>query len=239
MSCNNRSPPAFDGKGPKAGSMGATHFDSKRHESTRHHVRFFARPIPPCSSTSIVPASSLATKNGVCMSIKNKERNGLVWTCGQHLVQSLIFIRSSQCFVYGEIWREFSIMNCLRRIRPSLWNFRVDSFADRTKQSSKNVRAKIWSDSAARQCPASYGKHDKGGRSGARLGDSSTSGLLCGPCFIGLPSFPLSPRRSGHSFFQKRHGASKLARWILCVEIRGFLFIRDWKTIRTLGGGRK
>jgi hypothetical protein len=53
-----------------------------------------------------------------------------------------------------------------------------------------------WSNSSAWQRPTTHCKRDESGHSGTRLGDSTTSALLSGPCSIGLSPLPLSLQQS-------------------------------------------
>jgi hypothetical protein len=82
-------------------------------------------------------------------------------------------------------------------------------------------------------------KHDKSGYSGTRLGDSSTSALLSGPCPIGLPPLPLSLQQSALGFLQQRRWAPKLARRVVHNQTGGFLQAWDRKPARKLRGSRE
>lgn len=70
----------------------------------------------------------------------------------------------------------------------------------------------------------------------ARLGGSSASALISGPCAIWLPPFPLSTEQSQWNFLL-RHRALKLDGLIFCGQTSGFLQAWDRKTGRTLGTG--
>jgi hypothetical protein len=92
----------------------------------------------------------------------------------------------------GGIYRGLSIMTCFRGTWPSLLNDIVNNFAVWIKQPAKTPGSTTWSDYSAWQRPTPHCKHDESDHSGTRLGDSSTSVLLSGPCPIGLPPLSLS-----------------------------------------------